>query len=80
MDKDQITQTRKKFIGAGITAAAMLTAFRFLIPVNKKKKKTVKMLTQDGRLVEVDAEKLTTSRRKQITDGQLKTWVNKKQA
>ncbi|HMJ48869.1 MAG TPA: hypothetical protein VK498_16165 [Ferruginibacter sp.] len=78
MDKEKTIQSRKRFIGAGITAAALFTAFRFFIPEKKKENKTVKMLTQDGVLVEVDMEKLTGSRRQQITDNQLKTWVNKK--
>jgi hypothetical protein len=80
MDNDNKLQTRKKFIGLGITAATLLTAFRFLIPEKKKKTKTVKMLTQDGKLVEVDAEKLFGGKRKKITDEQLKNWVNKKQS
>jgi hypothetical protein len=37
------------------------------------------MLTQDGKLVEVDVEKLYCGKRKKISDEQLKTWVNKKQ-
>ena len=84
MDNDNKIQTRKKFIGMGITAAAMLTAFRFFIPGNKKKTETVKMLTQDGRLVEVDVKKLQDSQKllcvkgKKITDEQLQNWVYKK--
>ena len=38
----------------------------------------VKMLTQDGKLVEVDADKLFCGKRKKISDEQLKNWVNKK--
>ena len=34
------------------------------------------MLTQDGKLVEVDEDKLMV-RRKKITDEELKTWVKK---
>lgn len=72
-------QSRKQFIVAGINTAALLTAFRFLFIAKKKKSTTVKMLTQDGVLVEVDAIKTIGRRRKQITENQLKTWVNKKQ-
>jgi hypothetical protein len=43
-----------------------------------EKKETVKMLTQDGILVEVDAEKLYCGKKKKITDDQLKNWVTKK--
>ena len=80
MDNDNKLQTRKKFIGLGITATALLTAFRFFIPEKNKKTETVKMLTQDGKLVEVDAEKLFGGKRKKISDEQLKNWVNKKQS
>ena len=78
MSNEPTVQSRKKFITAGISAAALLTAFRFFILTKKKKNNTIKMLTQDGVLVEVDAEKIIGSRKKQITDNQLKTWVNKK--
>ena len=80
MDDDNKIHTRKRFISLGVTAAALLTAFRFFIPQKKKKTETVKMLTQDGKLVEVDVEKLSCGRRKKISDEQLKNWVNKKQS
>ena len=80
MDNDNNIQTRKNFIGQGITAAALLTALRFFVPEKKKKNEKIKMLTQDGKLVEVDAEKLYAGRRNKITDEQLKTWVTKKQS
>lgn len=80
MDPNKI-QTRKKFIGIGVTTAAFFTAFRFLLPKKREKKvETVKMLTQDGKLVEVDAQTFYPSRGKKITDEQLKTWVKKKQS
>ena len=74
-------QTRKKFIGAGITAAAFLTAFRFIMPEkNTPKANTVRMLTQDGKLVEVEVEEknLVSDKRSKITDEELKNWVSKK--
>ena len=77
MDNETNIQTRKRFIGIGITAAAFLTAFRFFIPVKKKKTETVKMLTQDGKLVEVDANKIFCGKRKKVSDEQLKNWVSK---
>ena len=78
----KIIQSRKKFIGIGVSTAALFTAFRFLIPAKKKKpeatKETVKMLTQDGKLVEVDVQTFYTGRGKKITDEQLQKWVTKK--
>ncbi|TWI98017.1 hypothetical protein JN11_03095 [Mucilaginibacter frigoritolerans] len=40
------------------------------------KNKTVKMLTQDGRLVEID-ETLLTASRKKVTDAELQNWIKK---
>ena len=83
MDNENKIQTRKKFIGVGITATALLTAFRFFIPAKKKipeKVETVKMLTRDGILVEVRADKVFKGTSRKINDEQLKKWVNKKQS
>ena len=51
MDNENKIQSRKKFIGIGISAAALVTTFKFFIPKKKNKTNTVKMLTQDGKLV-----------------------------
>ena len=56
MDNDNTIQTRKKFIFLGISAAALFTVFRFFIPGKRKKLTTIKMLTQDGKLVEMDED------------------------
>ena len=42
-----------------------------------KKPTTVKMLTRDGKLVEVDTSLLAASRKK-ITNNELQNWVQKK--
>lgn len=73
-------QTRKKFIGVGISTATLFTAFKFFIPAKKQKPETVKMLTQDGVLVEVSADKVFKGTSRKINDEQLKKWVNKKQS
>lgn len=46
-------------------------------PWGDKKTKTVKMLTRDGKLVEVDASLLATNRKK-ISDKELQNWVSNK--
>ena len=74
MDNDNKLQSRKKFIGLSISGAALFTAFRFFIPGKKKKPGTVKMLTQDGKLVEVDIAALS-SKKKKITNKEMQTWV-----
>ena len=78
MDPENKIQTRKRFIGLGLTAATLLTAFRFFIPSKKKKIETRKMLTQDGTLVEVDVTNMGCGIRKKISDDELKSWVKNK--
>lgn len=80
MDNKNKIQTRKRFIGLGISTAALFTAFRFFIPEKKKKQETIKMLTRDGVLVEVRADKVFTGSSRKINDEQLKNWVKKKQS
>jgi hypothetical protein len=71
--------SRKKFVIWGASAMAALTAARFFFRPGAKKEKTttVKMLTQDGKLVEVEVTKLSTKRKK-ISAEQIHTWVQKK--
>lgn len=85
MQQADKSSTRKKFLLWGATVISSLTAFKFFVGFKKPdrlasvgKKETVKMLTQDGKLVEVDSEKLYCGNRKKITDEQLKNWVTKK--
>ena len=75
---------RKKFLLWSAAAVSSVTFLRFFTGSKKSSDKkaettTVKMLTQDGKLVEVDASKIYCGKRKKISDEQLKTWVNKKQ-
>jgi len=73
-------QSRKQFIGWGLSATAVLTAIRFWPHAKKKTKpsgKTVTMLTQDGRLVEVDVSAIP-SQKKKITNRELQSWMTKK--
>ena len=76
MNSENKLQTRKRFIGLGITAAALLTTFRFFIPEKKKKTQTVTMLTQDGKLVEVDIVALP-AKKKKISNKELQNWIRK---
>jgi hypothetical protein len=87
----EIAQTnspsRRKFVwGLGIlssfAAFAAATSFPFFSKKNsilikpEGKKKTVKMLTQDGRLVEVD-EALIVASKKKVTNTELQHWIKK---
>ena len=79
--------TRRKFVkGMGMLSilVAIAAAMGFRLPGKKaivscgpgEKKKTVKMLTQDGTLVEIDASLLIGGMNK-ITDIELQHWVKK---
>ena len=80
MEPIQKTSSRKKFLLWSATVLSSLTLMKFIPGGKKKKTETVKMLTRDGKLVEVDAERLFGGKRKKVTDEQLKNWVNKKQS
>ena len=68
------TTSRKKFLFLGLSAVTFFSVFKFIRP--SKKKKTIKMLTQDGKLVEIDQELIKGDKRK-ITNTELKTWIKK---
>ena len=71
-------QSRKKFLGISLTAAALLSGLRFFTPEKQAKKDTVKMLTEDGKLVEIEADKIYKGNNRKISDEQLKNFVHKK--
>ena len=50
MDKDQKISTRRKFFRWGLGIVTAATALKLIIP-GKKKSGTVKMLSEDGKLV-----------------------------
>jgi hypothetical protein len=76
--------SRRKFVwGVGLFSAFAAIAAATGLPFFTKKdlkasgpKKTVKMLTEDGRLVEIDEALINTSRKK-VTNAQLKNWIKK---
>lgn len=72
------TPSRKKFLLWGAAFLSSFTILKFISDNKEKNIETVKMLTQDGKLVEVDISKRVYGRREKIDDAQLKTWVNKK--
>lgn len=74
--KEQKKSRRSFFLKAiGLSAAAAVTGW--LGFSGKKKTETVKMLTQDGRLVEID-KNLLTSAGKKIKEEDIHTWVSNK--
>lgn len=78
MEQETKPSTRKKFLLWGAAVLSSLTVLKYTGGNKPQKKETVKMLTQDGKLVEIDTEMLTAARREKIDDEQLKNWVTKK--
>lgn len=80
MQNSQKLTSRKKFLLWTTTALSSITALKFLPGMNKKKDKpetnTIKMLTQDGRLVEINKDLVIHSAKK-ISDKELQEWVKK---
>jgi hypothetical protein len=83
MEKEHTNRaiSRKKFVvwSAGIISVlgAAKYFFRSTSKTSAKDTKTVKMLGQDGRLVEIEVSKLPTKRKK-IKDTDIHTWVRRK--
>ena len=70
--------SRRKMVSwLGVLSLFTMAGAAFRPWKNKPAKSTVKMLTQDGRLVEVDATLLAASRKK-VSDKELQNWVKSK--
>ena len=69
-------QSRKKFLITGLSFAGVLSFFKW--GTRSKKKNTVKFLTRDGQLVEVDADKLPASKKRAASKNDFLTWINRK--
>ncbi|TAL51597.1 MAG: hypothetical protein EPN92_00420 [Chitinophagaceae bacterium] len=76
MEQQQNTSSRKKFVLWGLGIISSVTALKLLFN-GKKKKTTVKMLTEDGKLVEVDPDLIKKSGKK-ISNKEILTWVKNK--
>jgi hypothetical protein len=72
------TKSRRRFvvISAGIAVVATLAGW---LGFRARKKETVKLLTRDGRLVEIDKSMLRSTGKK-IKEEELHTWVENKTA
>jgi hypothetical protein len=83
MERDKQIPSRRKFV-LGFAILSLLSAVGLGIGRKKAivscdpdpKKKTIRMLTQDGKLVEIEEDKLI-GQRKKITDEELKSFVKK---
>jgi hypothetical protein len=71
--------SRKKFLAWSVCISSLLAVPAFLKFSNKKKKQsaTAKMLTQDGKLVEIDVANIP-SKKKKIKTADIHTWISKR--
>jgi hypothetical protein len=77
MTASKQNSSRRKFVEWGLGALAVFSTIGLFFS-KEKKKKTVKMLTQDGQLVEVD-EALVKSTGRKVNNKEIHTWVKNKQ-
>lgn len=76
MQEIQKSKSRKKFLLWSAVALSSVTVFKFFGGTKWKKAETVKMLTQDGTLVEIDRELMVSSGVK-ISNKELQQWIKK---
>jgi hypothetical protein len=76
-------QSRKKFVKWGLGILSSLTVLKLAGSAGPAKKdqpgkdiKTIKMLGEDGKLVEVIQSTLPANRKK-VTDNELRNWIKK---
>ena len=82
MENKETNLSRKKFLGwvTLLSVAAVAGNKLFFGKKNDEKvseNKTIKMLTQDGKLVEIDASLVAGTKRK-VSDKELQEWVSNK--
>ncbi|GHN00533.1 hypothetical protein WSM22_20220 [Cytophagales bacterium WSM2-2] len=65
---------RRKFLFAGLSLAALIATLRFT--KKKDERKTMKFLTQDGRLVEIEEDKVPVNKRAASKED-IQNWVKK---
>jgi hypothetical protein len=80
MNSPEKNNSRKKFLRWGVVTAASATFLKFFLSKKEAAKgpEKIKMLTEDGVLVEIDASHLGMLSPKKITTEELKGWVKKK--
>lgn len=78
MQEVQKTNSRKKFILLGVTALSSLGMMKVFKGLKRKKPETVKMLSQDGKLVEIPQTLLNNASARKISDKELQHWIKNK--
>jgi|GEM_PF-733749 hypothetical protein len=79
MQSSSNKQTRKKFLWWGTALLASIAAVKWMPGRRKAKASTAKLLTQDGKLVEIDKRFLVSSGKK-ISNKELQQWVHTNQS
>ena len=84
METNQKSSTRRKFLWGSLGVLSTISVLKFIIPRKQKvvipcapTATTTKMLTEDGKLVEVDISKIKKTSVK-ISDKDVITWVKNK--
>jgi ABC-type metal ion transport system substrate-binding protein len=72
------TTTRKKFVLWGTAALASMSVLKYFTNRKNKQPEKIKMLTQDGKLVEVDASLIKKTGNK-ITNTTIHDWITPNQ-
>lgn len=76
MDQNEKISTRRKFFLWGLGIASSVTALRLILP-NKKKPATAKMLSEDGKLVEIDLSRVKKTGVK-LSEKEIHNWIKNK--
>jgi len=81
METNQKNSTRRRFLWGGLGVVSALSVLKFILPkkppVATPCTTSVKMLTEDGKLVEVDMSKIKKTGEK-VSDKEISTWVKNK--
>jgi hypothetical protein len=84
METTQKSSSRRKFLWGGLGVLSTISVLKFIIPRKKTvviacgpAATTTKMLTEDGKLVEVDVSKIKKTGVK-VSDKDVITWVKNK--
>ena len=74
-------QSTRLFVKTALLSIAGLfasfTLFRKFVAEPETKRETVKMLAEDGSLIEIDAEVFAAMQKKKATDKDVQEWVKK---
>lgn len=79
MTEEKDAVERRFFIGwIAVSVAALTSICWFRKKQEAEKPRQIPMLTQDGRLVHIDAAHLEQAKTRQVTKEELQTWVKNK--